>query len=912
MRNSPFLKASLLPSSIRKSHRARFDIRLLNLALASLIAPGSALSGQWDCQAIPGGTGWNCKQLEQPAEPDAAADETGDTAALADEEHAGPAPAAESAVPPDTPTTTPSATRTGTPSSINVPAAAPVSPAVVARDPGPPADTPAGSTAEDAISAVPDTRQPGRSGPRQALAGAIDGADTPAAGVMLDDTPVSTDIDAGIDWNSCPVGGDRLPSIASPDIDSAGELPVIIDADQVIAGAATGQATFIGDVQVIHGDLKMRSDSLLLNRLTREADASGRFVAVKPDFRIAGSAAHYQLATRTAQVENAEYRLTTARARGHADSAELLDDGRSRYRNISYTTCRPGNDEWLLTADALELDHDEGLGTADDAGLRFFGVPLLYAPTMTFPIDDRRRSGVLLPSVGYGNKTGVDIAVPYYFNLAENYDLTVTPRLMSRRGLMLGGEFRYLTESSRGELEAELLPHDSEYEGDNDIRGAIGLRHRSQFSDRSRGDIRFGHVSDNQYLEDLGESLVATSATHIEQAGELRYSAPTWSLLGRVQRYQTIDDAIARSNRPYARLPQVRFNLRDANGIGGTTYHLDAEYVNFHRDDSVGGQRIDLFPAISLPMREIWGYVTPKIGARYTGYQLTDQAAGQSDSPSSASGLLSVDSGLFFERATGYFGTAAIQTLEPRFFYLNVPSGDQGDQPVFDSAAIDFSFGNLFRENRYSGADRFADANQATLALTSRYLSSSSGAELLRASIGQIYYFDDRDVTLPGERTATDSTSPVVAELSARLGQGWRATGGIEWDPHEGSNGNVDQALAQLTYRGTDQRAFNAAYRLRDGEVEQTDVAFAWPVGPQVRLVGRHNYSLLDNRMLEAIAGIEYRRCCWRVRTLLHSYSSGTDDDHNLGFLLQLELNGLGRIGNDIEDILERSIYSYR
>jgi LPS-assembly protein len=719
------------------------------------------------------------------------------------------------------------------------------------------------------------------------------------------------DIDAGIDWATCTLPTAPTAAILDPP-DVSQPLPITVDADALVALSADRVVEFRGDVQVERGDLELRAARLVLDRDTQVVDASGGVLALRPDVRIAGSSALYDLDDGTGRIENAAFRIPAMRARGEASEIELLGERRSRHADIRFSTCRPGSDDWLLTADSLTLDPDAGFATADAATLSLFGVPVLYVPTFTFPIDDRRHSGFLVPSVGYNDSNGVDITVPYYFNLAENYDLTFSPRLMSERGLLLGGQFRYLTERSYGELEAELLPDDAAYDGSNSLRGAVGLRHETLFSDALRGDVRFGYVSDEEYLSDIGNNLTATSTTHIEQAGELRYAADTWTALGRVQDFQTIDEALDDDEKPYARLPQLLFSLQDPRGIAGTTYHLQAEYAYFHRDDSVRGHRIDLFPALSLPLRRSWGYLTPKVGARYTAYDLTDVAPGDDATPDTATPMASLDAGLFFDRQASWFGQSALHTLEPRLFYLHVPSKDQSDQPVFDTALQDFGFDRLFRENRFSGADRFGDANQVTLALSSRMLALDDGEELLRASIGQTYYFDDLDVTLPGQSPETDPSSPIAAELRGLLGGGWQGVAGIEWDPHGEGGGNVDQGLAELRYQGPGERRFRATYRMRESELETTDIAASWPVSDSVSLVGRHNYSLRENRLLEAVAGLEYRSCCWRLRTLLHSYAKGEDSDSNLGVLLQLELNGLGRFGNDIESVLERSIYGYR
>jgi LPS-assembly protein len=912
------------------------------LLVAALALPSvAAAAGNWQCVPGPDG-GWMCEPAAtstiapgaaQADDAVRAADEMPaesslDVPASTTEEIVGdrPTPAAASAADPTAATThSARAAAARTSDGIAPPAAGAVATSQVSTDSdeAKPKTVPAEPVAPAAATAVAEPPAAVEAPPYIAATppamtdnAALDAERPLPAPPAAAETPavphaVEADIDAGIAAQACgPASG--LPVAAETGGAPTPGQPIIVDADSMVAASRSEVVQLVGDVEVRQGDISLRADRVELDRLTGAVDAFGNVLALGPDLRIGGSAAHYQLAQRTGRVEDVVYRVPAMGARGSAEYAELEPGRRSRFRDISYTTCRPGNDDWLLTADALALDHAEGLGTADGARLSFLGAPLLYLPTLTFPIDDRRRSGFLIPSAGYSNSHGLELAVPYYFNLAPNYDFTFSPRILSKRGVLLGGQLRYLSEQSQGQVDAELMPTDADYNGDNAVRGAFDVYHTTRFDSRTRADVRAGYVSDRDYLADLGGNLASTSATHVEQLAEMHYAADTWTLLGRVQNHQTLDAAIPRSQRPYARLPQVRLDLLDDGGLAGTTYHLGAEFTHFQRDTGVRGQRVDLFPAISLPLRRSWGYLVPKAGARYIGYDLTHQAAGLDDSPSTASTVLSLDGGLYFDRSAGYFGRDALHTLEPRLFYLHVPDHDQADQPVFDSGLLDFGFDRLFRENRFSGADRLGDANQLTLALTSRHRALDTGEELLRASIGQILYFDDLDVTLPGQARITDASSPVVGEISARLGAGWRATAGLEWDPHRGSGGNIDQSLAQVSYRGAEGRAFNAAYRLRDNEIEQTDLAAVWPLGERFSLVARHNYSLRDDRLLEGVAGFEYRRCCWRFRTLLHSYSNGTADDQSLGVLFQLELNGLGRLGDDIESILERSIYAYR
>ena len=887
--------------------------------LILLSATAGAAPPAWDCRSAADGSGWQCEQPARPISGSQAPDIDGPVQPPArlidDPDPAGPGPTAATA------DSAPQAPPAGSakPETVTPDASDSGPPAVAAGSAtsGPVAMPPTPSTPSAETTQQDSAEAEGRAQPHPTLLEPTEGGSVAGAGpeaetatASADGASGSIDIDSGIDWEICRNAPGAAPPRTTAEMAFDDSLPIEVSADGAVAELTPEQATFSGNVDLLQGDMRMQAEELHLDRITGEVKARGDVLLSRPDVRVSGDAASYSLNERRGEVEQASYRVTAMRARGDAEHAEFLGDGLSHYRGISYTTCAPGDDAWLLSAKELELDQNEGLGTARHATLRFKGVPLLYAPTFTFPTDDRRRSGVLIPKVGQSTTNGFDVSVPYYLNLAENYDLTLVPRLMSKRGAMLGGEFRFLSKSTEAVLEAEYLPNDRLYDGD---RGAARLRSTTRFNSRTTGNLRLGYVSDDEYLEDLGNSLAATSTRYVERAGELRYFGDTWDLLGRLQYYQTIDPTIPPRSLPYSRLPQLLVDLRDPHGIADTTYHLDAEYVNFDRDNSVRGHRVTLFPRISLPLRETWGFLEPKVGAHYMAYSLKDRIPGLNDSPSSITGLFSLDSGLFFDRSASYFGNAAVQTLEPRLYYLYVPYTDQADQPVFDTGIFDFNFDNLFRENRFNGPDRFADANQATLALTSRFVAEETGAELLRTSIGQIFYFQDREVTLPGEATPTDSRSALVAELAAELGAGWRGRAGLEWDPNgNDGGGNTEQALAQVNYRDPDRRTFNAAYRLRDEVTEQTDLAVYWPVNDAFSIIGRHNYSLQEDRLLEALVGVEYGRCCWRIRALLRQYANSTEDDTNLGFFVQLELNGLGRLGNDIDEVLERGIYGYR
>lgn len=714
-------------------------------------------------------------------------------------------------------------------------------------------------------------------------------------------------LDQDIGWQSCSA------AITPPTVAFAGtgQAPIDVFADGAEFSGSDNRALFSGNVILTQGSQELYAREVHFDRNTGELRANGDVLLKRPDLRIAASEVQYNLQTYKGAAQQAEYRLPGILARGTAQKAELIDSANSTYSEISYTTCPPDNNDWQLSADKLQLDTAEGLGTATDAKLSFKGVPLMYLPTLTFPIDDRRRSGLLIPSAGYGDRHGLDLSLPYYFNLAPNYDLTLVPRLMSKRGIMLGGEFRFLTSRHEGEIHASYIHHDQQAPDSENRRGSLSVRTRSKYSERLGSSLNINYVSDDNFLEDFGADLETYSSSHLERAAEVHYAGQQWSASAGVQLFQTIDPLLPKADRPYASLPRLRFDLaKQTDTQLPVDYAINAEYVDFRKSGGfVEGRRLDLKPTIALPKREAWYHLIPALGLRYTRYELEHQSTGKDASPDRLTPILSLDSGLYFDREMNWFGHAATQSLEPRAYYLFVPQKSQGDIPVFDTAERDFSFASLFRDNRFSGADRQGDANQLALAVTSRINDLNTGQELLRASLGQIVYLRDRKVQLPGIATQTQQTSPLIGEVSARLSQQWRARSELVWDP---DSNNVEQALARASYRGDNNHIFSAAYRLRDTTSSQTDLAAIWPIGERTRAIARWNYSLSEQRNLDALAGVEYGKCCWKIRALLRQQARGTGNDQNLSFLLQLELRGLGKLGDNIDAILKNGIYGYR
>ncbi len=711
-------------------------------------------------------------------------------------------------------------------------------------------------------------------------------------------------LDQGMNWQQCgPATPAPRPSVSGDSI--------LIEADSATALPEENLAHFQGKVVIRQGGNSLHADDLKYDNNRRIVQSDEQLLVQLKDLRVLGSKAWFDLQKEQGAMEEVSYRIPSRKARGEASLLEIRDSKHSHYENISYTTCPPGNKGFLLSAERMDIDQEKQIGTFHGAKLAFLGVPIFYAPTLTLPLSDQRKSGLLVPSLGYSSRNGLDLTLPYYFNLAPNYDATFMPRLLSKRGLLLGGEFRFLTPNNKGELFGEILPDDRESD-DYGARGAIHARSHSNLNFLTQGlsaDVDINWVSDDDYLDDMGRSLAVTSTRHLLSRAALNWRLPEWDAIAEIRDYNTLDKTIAPEDRPYSLLPRLAVNWTHFQGAAGLDYSVNVEMSSFYRDDSVTGARFDLLPRVSLPLRRDWGFLEPALSGRYTSYELDDQLPGLDNKPDRGTWSASLDGGLFFDRAMNWFGRSMIHTLEPRIYYLYTPYVNQDDLPLFDTGLLDFSFNNLFRDNRFNGPDRVGDANQLTLALTSRILSGASGRELLNASIGQILYFDDRRITLDGQGPVQDSSSSLVAELSTGIFEHWMLRAGLEYDPN--ADTGLQQGLAMATYRGEAGERLHASWRLREGVLEQTDLAAIWPLNDRLSLIGRWYYSVEESHSLETVAGLEYGDCCWRIRAVWRRYLDSNGEAYNDTALLQLELNGLGRLGNNIDNFLDRTIYGY-
>lgn len=620
----------------------------------------------------------------------------------------------------------------------------------------------------------------------------------------------------------------------------------------------------------------------------------------------------------SAVLDGVRFQMLNARGNGKAGRAELIDEDHARMNAVSFSTCDPDQLSWEIRAGDLALDQAEGVGRGHDVTLRVGDVPILWLPYARFPLDDRRQSGFLYPSFGFNGNSGLDLTLPYYLNLAENYDATLYPRLVTQRGFMAGGEFRYLTDSSRGQIDGAWMPHDRRADRE---RGQWHWDNFSALSANWNFIANVNGVSDKRYFEDFGDSLSSIATSLLPSSAYLNGRGRGWSASIGADQYQITDPTFPDQFEPYRRLPRATFEA-DIGLAGRLRGGVKSEFVAFDKDcwrDTAGkrncpteGQRLDLYPYLSLPLEGAAWFLRPEIGVRHTRYEVETRLADGREvkaSPRRTVPIGSLDMGLIFERDTALFGTSYTNTLEPRLYYLRVPYRDQEALPVFDTQPLTFDFPQMFSTNRFTGADRQMDANNLTFAVTSRLLESETGAERLSASLGRIRYYDDQRVHLPGAPSTSFAGSAYVAEFDIRLSDRWRLKLADQWNPN---TEHTDLSAVSLQHRFLGDGVLNLSYRYRRDFLEQTDVSALIPLNDRWRLIGRWNYSLRDDKTLESLIGVERDSCCVIWRVLARHYLRNAFGKANDALYFEMELKGIGSIGQKTGDFLRRGILGYQ
>ena len=682
----------------------------------------------------------------------------------------------------------------------------------------------------------------------------------------------------------------------------AAEGSAYVRADR-ISGEIEERLTLEGSAEVRRGGTVLRGDRITYTVATDEIEASGNVRIYRDGVAFFGPSLTLRIDARTGAMPEAGFTYAPHSGRGTSRRIEFLEGDRLRLEDAVYTTCAPGDDSWWIQARRLTIDRDGELGVANGASVHFQGVPILASPYFQFPLGDRRRSGLLTPSVGINSKLGVEAIVPYYWDIAPNYDATISPRVMTKRGVLIGTEFRYLEPNFNGMVEYDLVPYDRVTDSS---RSYLSLRHLYDNAAGLTGGVNYSRVSDDNVPADYARTIAGASRLVLPQEVFVRYTQRQWSALARVEQNQTLQDPSQPVVKPHERLPQLAFTGW-APRIAGFDAGMMIDATQFDHPTLETGTRFIVNPTLAYPVRAPGYFLVPRVQWLGTWYELDDPRRAD-QRPSRSLPMASVDGGLVFERDASWFGDASVQTLEPRLFYAYVPYRDQSNLPVFDTAEADFNFTQLFRENRYSGFDRVSEANQLTAALVGRILDPATGAERLRAAVGQRFYFSSQQVTLPGGTASTGSESDVLFELRGVIARGWISDLYVQ---HSTLENRLVRAAAALRWQPRPGSVMGLAYRYKLDEIEQVDFAAQWPIAARWYGVGRANYSIRDKQWVELLAGFEYRDDCWALRLVGQSFVT-IGEARTTSLLFQLQLNGIASIGTGLLEQLRRSIPGYQ
>ena len=771
---------------------------------------------------------------------------------------------------------------------------------------------------------------------------------------LADDKPVN--------WGLCPVT-DVLPVFDdAPKADKAAaatrdQQPTDIEGDQLTGTSVV--PNYQGNVALKRGDQFLGTDNLSFDTESGNYIAEGNVRYQDSSIRMKAKRAEGNQESDTHKISDIQYQLVSRRGNGGAESIDLQGAVGQMHRS-TYTTCDPSQPVWKLSAPQIEVDNDAGFGTARNAVLRIGKVPVLWAPYFKFPIDDRRQTGLLYPQVGLSGRNGFDYTQPIYLNLAPNFDDTLMPRYMSKRGFMLDNEFRYLYDGGRGELLTAYLPNDKLRDKD---RGRVEFSGYHNINANWQARASLAWVSDERYLEDFSNRLLGVTTSNLQSQIGIYGTGENWTGGLMADYWQLTDYTLTEASLPYARQPRLFVNW-DKPLLPWLETGVYAEAVNFtHLDvhekfgadqeyertgvsrSMDGGSRLDVKPYVSMPFSGAAWYVTPTLAYRYTGYDLErgladdirrqnliaagidlatatpDQLRGNT-SPSRSLPIGTIDAGLFFDRETTIGDTRFLHTLEPRLFYLRTPYRDQSDLPVFDTRDFTFSWGQLFRDSRYSGADRQNDANQLTMAVSTRFIDQDTGKERFSGSIGQILYFDDSRVTLNSSETPVEQgKSAWIADTNYMINDRWTLGATYQWDPKYKREDLAsvrarylmsNDGIVNLTYRSRlNPQASTTATRRDRTLLEQADLSFLYPLNERWSLVGRYYYSIQDRAPLEIIGGVQWDSCCLAVRAIARRYVRNREGELNNSFQIEFVLKGLSSIGQNTDRTLRRAILGY-
>ncbi|MDO6619191.1 MULTISPECIES: LPS assembly protein LptD [unclassified Shewanella] len=728
----------------------------------------------------------------------------------------------------------------------------------------------------------------------------------------------------------CAVQAPVSPSINDRDSISnisAEDIVIISDRSEAAMG---DKAHFSGNVSFSQGSRHISADEAILDQKNEQLDANGNLIFSDEQFTVTADSLNAQMLTNSATLTGAKYWLNGQQINGDAQQLKITEQNNLELSNTNFTTCPPGDNSWRLEAKEIRIDSSEEWGEIWDAKLRIADVPIMYIPYMTIPVSDKRKSGFLFPSFSTSTTNGVEVSVPYYWNIAPEYDLTFTPTYMSARGFYSKTEFRYLAgEQQNGQFNFEFLANDDKLDNSPD-RYLYHWRHQGAINDNWRVQANFTDVSDNNYFNDLSSDVNRSTDNQLSRIGEISYFERDWNLGMRVQDIKVLGE----EESPYQVMPQLNFNYQTNDFWNGLDFKFNSELTNFQHteNDYATATRFHMEPSISWPIQGPAGSVTSEVKLLQTQYWQDNNNSNDEldDTVNRTIPQVRIHGQINFERQLAMLGSNYKQTLEPQFQYLYVGYEDQSNIGVYDTAQLQEDYFGLFRDRRFSGLDRIADTNQITLGVTTR-LFDESNVEKFKFSIGQIVFIEDSKINSYNDIEADASTSVLAAEIDANMYQDWFISGAVQFDTENGEN---KKSEVTLDFRPSNDKLLQFSYRYVPDllntntndrvNISQIGMRTSWPISDDLYFVGNFYYDLNESRNIETYTGVQYESCCWALRLSYHyRIKTNYDDDLNpsldtreefeSGVYLNFIIKGLGGSGPlGVEDMLDDGLFNYR
>lgn len=666
-----------------------------------------------------------------------------------------------------------------------------------------------------------------------------------------------------------------------------------------------------GQVEIVKQGYYARSDTAVIDQDKNQAALKGGIVIQGPQMHMTSDSAEIDLTRGSAMLHNANFIDPDTGFRGGAELIDQRDQLHLVIQQGSFTTCQGERPDWSFRASEIELNQEEGYGRATHARFNVLDVPVLYVPWFTFPIDDRRKSGFLYPTIGTSNVgSGLYVATPYYINLASNYDATVTPNWIGGRGAYEEIELRHKGEMQETTFVGGYIDEDKAYKKDQKALGLTGENGQrwglsfdqtwaleSLYSNTS-ADISYTKISDKDYLDDLDQGLQVASKDNLDRHLSIVHSGKQYRFEALLQQYKSLSDSTTAAEQAYQRLPELNFDVYSP--YKAIDLDLESQYVYFYRErdgltgtDLVRGSRSQHRPSVSAPLRNSWAYATPKFSVDHTDYFLENSGL-DSKHASRTVPVLELDAGMAFDRSPSLLPESYTNSLEPRIYYVYSDYVDQDRLPNFDSSIPSFNYDNLFRANRFTGGDRVSDENRLTVSLTSRYTDWSRGLDVLSVSLGQVSQFEKRKVSSSQNQRVLDGESLIASEVTVRPDFHWTMRFSNLWDA---SKDETEESVSSLAYHSKDSRSvLNLAHRFRRDDIEQSDVSAIYPINNEFSALGQWRYDLGGNRTIGTLTGLEYTSCCWRIQVLGQRYLTDNSEMDN-AILFRFQLRGLGGFG---------------